>query len=245
MDILQSIIIQAIVFIVGLVLLFMFKNYYPKYFETKGANQATKEDIGAITEIVEGIKSDLLKRTEELKAQLSLTNQHRLNIKTAERDAVFDYNKKLSAWLYYLVRFSLSSYSLENYKELKQEEQEFSKRQYECDIAESHLTLFMNDKEFLETKGNLTISVLKYEGILSKAMQEIYYLHSKCEIDIQIADPKDKPAIRGRIYGDIAPVLEKYRSDTLKHYEHVHGQDVKFRKLIYSRIKKIIEESNE
>jgi hypothetical protein len=82
----------------------------------------------------------------------------------------------LSAWLYSLVRFSLSSYNLDNYKELKKEEQEFSKRQYECDIAESHLTLFMHDKEFLEIKRDLTVSIIQYEMTLSKAMQEIYYL---------------------------------------------------------------------
>lgn len=43
MDILQSILIQAVVFIIGLFLYFIFKNYYPKYFEAKGTNQATKE----------------------------------------------------------------------------------------------------------------------------------------------------------------------------------------------------------
>jgi hypothetical protein len=245
MDIFQSIIIQVIVFIVGLFLLFMFKSYYPKYFETKGTNQATKEDIGEITEIVEGIKSDLLKSTEELKAQLSLANQHRLDIKTAERDAIFDYNGKLSAWLYSMVRFSLSSYNLDNYKELKKEEQEFAKRQYECDVAESHLTLFMHDKEFLEIKRDLTISIINYEMTLSKAMQEIYYLHSKCELDVQFAEPREKAAIRGRIFADIRPILDKYRTDTLEQYKVVHQQNVKFKELIYNRINKIFDETME
>jgi hypothetical protein len=192
MDIVQSIITQVIVSVVGLFLFFVFKNYYPKYFEAKGTNQATKEDIGEITEIVESIKTDLVKRTEELKAQLSLSNQHRLNIKSAEREAIFDYNKKLSAWLYYLVHFRLSSYNFENYKELKKEEQEFSHRQYENDIAENHLVLFMHDKKFLELKKDLTVNIIKYGGILSKAMQQVYNLHSKCEFNIEIAEPKTK-----------------------------------------------------
>lgn len=244
MDTLQSIIIQAIVFIIGLFLFFIFKNYYPKYFETKGTNRATKEDIGEITRIAESIKTELTKSTEELKAQLSLFNQHRLNIKTAEREAIFDYNKKVSAWFYYLVRFSLSSYNIDNYKELKKENQEFSRRQYESDIAENHLVLFIHDKEFLEVKKNLTIGVLAYEGLLEKAMHEIYYLHSKYEFDIEFADPKDKAAIRGSIYTAIKPVLEKYRKDSLDQYKLVNDSFIKLRHLINEKLKKINEEVN-
>ena len=243
MDTLQSIIIQVVVFTVGLILFFVFKNYYPKYFEAKGTNQATKEDIGEITEIVESIKTDLLKRTEELKAQLSLSNQHRLNIKSAEREAIFDYNKKLAAWLYYLVRFRLSSYNFENYKDLKKEEQEFSYRQYENDIAENHLVLFMHDQEFLELKKDLTVNIIKYEGILSKAMQQVYYLHSKCELDIEIAETKDKAAIRGSIHNQVNPVLEKYRSETLEQYKVINNFHIKFRQLINDRLKKIVEDA--
>lgn len=245
MDAIQSLVIQLIVFMVGLFLLFIFKNYYPKYFEAKGTNQATKEDIGEITEIVEGIKSDLLKSNEELKAQLSLANQHRLNVKSAEREAVFDYNRKLSGLLYYLVRFKLSSYNLENYEELKKEEQEFSKRQYECDIAESNLTLFMHDSEFLEIKKDLSISIIKYEEILAKAMQDIYYQYSKCDFDIQAADSKDKVVIRGSIYGKITPILDKFRTDSIQQYGLVHQQNIKFRELIYTRITQILEETSD
>jgi len=55
MQIMQSIIIQTFVSLTGLFLFFLCKNYWPKYFEAKAKNQATKEDIGEITAIVESI----------------------------------------------------------------------------------------------------------------------------------------------------------------------------------------------
>ena len=240
MGILQPIIIQCIVLIVW----FYLTGYLTKYSESKGTNQATKEDIGEITEIIEGIKADLLKNNEELKAELSLIFQHRLNIKSEEMNAIFDYNNKLSAWLYYLVRFRLSSYNLDNYKELKKEEHEFSKRQYKCDIAERHLTLFIHDEEFLEIKKELTISIMQYEEILSKAMHEIYYLHSKLDLDIQYAEKNEQIVLRGRIFKEISPVLAKYRSDSTEQYRLIHNQNLRFRELIYNRIQKVIIETS-
>lgn len=183
----------------------------------------------------------MLKSTEELKAQLSLSNQHLLNFKTAEREAIFDYNKKVSAWLFYLVRFTLSNYSFDNYKDLIKEEQEFSRRKYESDVAESHLVLFMYDQAFLDIKKDLTISIIDYELILSKAIQEIYYLHSKHEIEIEYAEPQDKSAIRGSIYQKLSPMLAEYRSLTLDEYKIVHNNHIKFRELINERLKTISE----
>lgn len=51
---------------------FFWKSYFPKYMEEKGKNQATKEDIGLITNEIETIKAEIAKatRTDELKYQL-------------------------------------------------------------------------------------------------------------------------------------------------------------------------------
>lgn len=97
---LQQIFYNFLTTVIALTIFYLFKSFWPKYFEAKGTNQATKEDIGEITEIVENIKSDLLHQNELLKAQLSFKNQHRLNLKTAEREAIFDFNKRVSAWLF-------------------------------------------------------------------------------------------------------------------------------------------------
>src|SRR5262249_16843701 len=157
----------------------------------------------------------------------------KLNIKTAERDAVFDYNRKISAWLFYLVHFRLASYDFDNYNELKRIEQEFAKRQYECNISEHHLNLFMHDEEFLEVKKELIISIANYEWILSTAMARVHYLYSKCEVEVEVSEPREKFTIRGRIFEQIEPVLAKYRIDVMEQYKVIAVQHAKFRELIF------------
>jgi len=44
--------------------------YLKPYFAERGKNLATKQDIGEITSIVEGIKTELAQKTEELKSDL-------------------------------------------------------------------------------------------------------------------------------------------------------------------------------
>jgi hypothetical protein len=60
-------ILELVVIIVGG---FLLKSYLPSYFEQKGKNLATKEDIGEITHEIEGIRNQYLKSIEVLKSQL-------------------------------------------------------------------------------------------------------------------------------------------------------------------------------
>ena len=56
------------IILIGAILLV--KSYLPKYFEEKGKNLATKEDIGAITDEVEKVKTQYSKDIEILKSEL-------------------------------------------------------------------------------------------------------------------------------------------------------------------------------
>ncbi|MCX6350250.1 MAG: chromosome partitioning protein ParA, partial [Bacteroidetes bacterium] len=58
------------------VILFLFlKNYLPSYFNEKGRNLATKEDIGTITKIVESVKLGNNAQLEKIKTKLSLVSK--------------------------------------------------------------------------------------------------------------------------------------------------------------------------
>ncbi|MHA8060378.1 hypothetical protein PQG22_03755 [Aquirufa beregesia] len=237
----QQLFYNFLTIVFSLIVFYRFKSYWPKYFETKGANQATKEDIGEITEIVETIKSDLLHQNELLKAQLSFKNQHRLNLKTAEREAIFDFNKRISAWLFSLIRFTFSVYNLDNYKELKIMSGEFSKRQYECDLAEAHLVLFMYDKKFLELKRDLTICIIELEGIVETAIHKIYGAYSKCEFNLEMDhdDIKKRTEHRDLLYKELKTLTDAYRTDSIEKYKQVHAQEVKMTQLINKRLKQL------
>lgn len=237
----EQLLYNFLTIVFSLTVFYLFKSYWPKYFEAKGTNQATKEDIGEITEIVETIKSDLLQQNELLKAQLSFKNQHRLNLKTAEREAIFDFNKRISAWLFSIMRFTFSGYNLDNYKDLKIMSGEFSKRQYECDLAEAHLVLFMHDKEFLELKRDLIISIIELEGIVESYMHKIYSVYSKCEFHLEMDknDFKKHPEHWNLLYKELEPLTDAHRKDKTEKYKEVHDLQIRMRELINKRLKQL------
>lgn len=237
----QRFINSVITTIISLIIFYIVKNFWPKYFEEKGKNQATKEDIGVITTIIENIKSNLNQQNEFLKAELSITNQHKLNLKNAEREAIFDYNKKVSAWIYSLLRFSFSGYYFENYKDLKLMSIELSKRQYECDLAEAHLTLFMYDPKFLELKRDLTISVIKFESIVEEAIRNYYYTCLKTELEIQNKVPIEQSKLREKLFEELTTISKEYDRVCTDHFLIVHNYQAKLTMLINERIKLINE----
>ena len=235
------IILNSLTFICVLIAIYLFKGYWPKYFEAKGTNQATKEDIGEITEIVENIKSDLLLQNEFLKAHLSFQNQHRLNVKSAEREALFDFNKRTSAWIYSLIRFTFSGYNIENYKEIKLMMSEFAKRQYECDLAEAHLELFLREKGFIDLKRDLTIAIIKLEGIVEKAIHNVYYRYSKSEFDLQLDkdDARQQSIHRASLHKDLKPLLDAHRTESVEQYKVVHELHSRLTEFINKRLKQL------
>lgn len=118
---------------------------------------------------------------------------------------------------------------------------EFSKRQYECDLAEAHLVLFMHDKEFLELKRDLTISIIKLEGIVETSMHKIYGAYSKCEFHLEMDkdDIKKHPEHRNLLYKELTPLKDSHRKDSTEQYKQVHDLQVKMTQLINKRLKQL------
>lgn len=63
----------------GLIFLLFFKYYFPSYLTEKGKNLATSEDITAITEKIEGVRTQYAALIEELKAR------HQLRLAAVDR----------------------------------------------------------------------------------------------------------------------------------------------------------------
>ena len=61
------------IFVFGLVFALIIYKYLPSYFQKKGENLATKEDIEEITDKIESIRSDYATKLESVKADLSLS----------------------------------------------------------------------------------------------------------------------------------------------------------------------------
>ncbi|MEY2830686.1 MAG: hypothetical protein RIQ33_2544 [Bacteroidota bacterium] len=97
-----EIILQILLLIIGLYLA-LFKSY----FQEKGKNLATLEDIEEITELVEQVKTTFIKQTENLKANLQFLTNVQVGIASEERNAIIDYNLKYFRWLNLLLDSSM------------------------------------------------------------------------------------------------------------------------------------------
>lgn len=237
--------LEFVTIIFSLLAFYILKNYWPKYFETKATNQATKEDIGEITKIVEKIKSNLLQQNEFLKAELSLTNQHKLDIKSAEREAMFEFNKRKSVWIYSLVRFSFFKYDLENFKEINRLTYlEYQERQYEFELAAAHLTLFMHDDQFTNLKENLINEVIELHKIVTGTTYSLYDVFIKAEMRLNNKDnDSDESKIRYEMIEELLSIQKEFKEKTEKQFEKVNELDIQMRELLCNRLK-ILEDSN-
>ena len=148
----MNIIIEITIVIVGIILFFTIKNFLPSYFNEKGKNLATKEDVEEITKKVEKIKTEFVKDIEFIKADLSYINQSKFSIKASERDALIDTNNKYSEWLNYIMNISFSDINPKNYEKLNDYYQEIKAKKLKFDIAQDNLHLFFTMMNLWRTK---------------------------------------------------------------------------------------------
>jgi hypothetical protein len=184
------------------------------YIDKKGKNKADKEDIGEITEIVESIKYDISKQNELIKTQLTHKSKHDLELKNEERQAYFEFNKKMSAWLFAIVRFNFRGYSMDNFEELKLVNTKFNDLQYDYDIADGHLALFNQDIKFHEKKLELEKAILELVFHLENNIRDLYYGYKSANLRIN-SNPNEL-----KIHSQEKNNIGKLHSElTKKHYE--------------------------
>lgn len=233
-------VLEFFIIVFSLLVFYIFKNYWPKYFEAKATNQATKEDVGEITKTVESIKSELLQQNEFLKAELSLKNQHKLEIKSSEREAIFDYNKKKSVWIYSLIRFSFFKYELENFREVNTLTYlEYQERQYEYELATAHLSLFIHDKEFIDLKEKLITEVIVLHKIATETTYSLFKTFAEAEIQMNMekVNETNQSKIRYEMIEELLSIQKKWKENTEKQFKKVEPLDIQMRDLLCSRLK--------
>lgn len=233
-------IIEELIIILPIVI-FIIILWLKSYIDKKGKNKADKEDIGEITEIVESIKHELSKQNELIKTQLNHKSKHDLELKNEERQAYFEYNKKMSAWLFAIIRFSFSRYSLDNYEELKLTFNKFNELQYDYDIADGHLALFNQDTNFYEKKLELEKVILELEFNLENHIRDLYYGYSSTNLMINSspAELKTYSLERSKIDEFHIEITKQYNNALIPLYKKVIDIKADLVKLIDTQLKRI------
>lgn len=235
--------IHFFIFLLGVCFTLLFKNYFPRYVEAKAVNKANNEDIPKLTRAIENIKSELSQQGEFLKAKLSFTNQHRLNLTTAEREAIVMYNRAVAGYLYYLIRFPLHIYTLENYSDMSAGSIEMARLSYEYDIASAHLDLFIQDPLFVSNKTSLILCIYKINHLLDSTLLSLKLAFQEAEIDIQFAKtPNETSLIRNELGKKGSKIQEAYFEELKNVYKEA---DILYKGIsakIFNRLQEIIKD---
>jgi len=220
-------------------ILLLFITFSKSYSAKKGENQATKEDIGKITEIIEGIKKDLIDNTEKLKADLALKNEYLIGLTGIERDAILNYYKELYSLINYLLRLDLTIYNLDNFNDIDSVKIDIDKEFYKYDLAEGFLEFFLDTQEFIIKKFELNKSIQELGKYINISFLEYKHLFKNANIQIQF-NAKPNIEIHKNLNDQTLTFLKNYYKERNEKHKPVSISSLQLKSVIKQRLNVIM-----
>jgi hypothetical protein len=187
-----------------ILLLLLYLAFFKSYFQEKGKNFATKEDVEEITSLVESVKS-----------QLQFSLQAKLSLRAEEHQALIDYFSKYSAWLSAVTNWSSVGINKDNTTRLAEIRSQLDILHQDFDLAAGKLELFVENEHIRSQHGPLVIETLKFQGHAQQAAFEIERIHLE-STHMMLTTPLDQQAERYR------ELLEKEKD----HYKKYKGEQL-------------------
>ncbi len=132
--------------------------FFKTYFQEKGKNLATKEDIEEITSVVESVKS-----------QLEFSLQARLSLRAEEHQALVDCFTKYGAWLSAIRNCSFVGIDYESIGRLAELRSHMDRLGEDADLAAERMELFVENPDLVQQRGILGIKTLDFQGHVHQA----------------------------------------------------------------------------
>lgn len=126
--------------------------FFKSYFEEKGKNLATKEDISGITSKIEDIKRE----STNLRLELQYSHQIKLSIRMQRIEALREAFQSYFVWAGAIIDFQLTNIS--RYDTAMSYKQDVNKHRVKFVKDKSLITLYSVDDEFKKLLHNLDIN---------------------------------------------------------------------------------------
>ncbi len=163
--------LQILLILIGLYLAF-----FKSYFQEKGKNLATLEDIEEITSKVEAIKTDFIRETEKLKLEIQFTNQIKFSLKSEELKSLLDFYEKYYLWLNILLDFYFSAYNEDNRESLKDAENIINDSYFKFLLSEAKVDLLIDCKPLFEHTKDMKLKTLEFQNYVLLTIGEFNML---------------------------------------------------------------------
>jgi hypothetical protein len=128
-------------------LAYLLKKYLESYASEKGKTAATKEDIQAVTKLVESVKIDFNEKIEHLRVNLLFQNTIKGIMYTDKKEAIIRLYESAQMWYETIENHLVSSigYTLEG---LSEAENDIAKQEFSLSVAEAKAELYVHDDDF-------------------------------------------------------------------------------------------------
>ncbi|MEP0264884.1 hypothetical protein [Dokdonia sp.] len=157
---------SVIQFIIQIAILFviLYLAFFKSYLTEKGKSAALKEDLENLTREVESVKNEFVKEQEMLKTDLQRVLDNEVSYRNEERNAIIDFHGIINQWIFSVLEINLSLYNKNNIDELIKIRNRNSSFYSKSGIAQSKVTLLIEDSILSKITVNLFISVIKFHS---------------------------------------------------------------------------------
>lgn len=151
-----------IIFKIIMILLGLYLAFFKSYFQEKGKNLATNEDIEELTNKVESVKQNFIEKNANIKAKLDLLTNLQINHKNDERKTIIEFHKIIRKWIGLLTESSPTLIDDYDDQEIQNKIHQYELTYNEVRGAEAMLELFVNDEKLTKLVYDLKINALKH-----------------------------------------------------------------------------------
>jgi len=217
-------IIIDVLFLLGVLYLAFFRSY----FQEKGKNLATREDIQKITSLVENVKT-----------QLQYSLQAKLVLKREEHDALLNYYTRLYAWFHSINTFNFTGVTHENLNILDERFTCLTTLHHNTNMALAKVCVLTDDDAFEEQAASLIGQILEYQKMTLDMIGKYKQICMNWHMEII----KGKSSIT-ELHEKIQIALQEYFSNQLTAYLVMLTYVTSHRKLVTKQLKELTEEQN-
>ncbi|MEO7044915.1 MAG: hypothetical protein ABI091_06375 [Ferruginibacter sp.] len=143
------------------------------YAQQKGKNQANKEDLKKLTEVVEEVKKKNAEEIELLKANLTILTDKKAQLFNEEKEALIIFFSKLHTWIWDSLNTHLNEYNPTNYSDLTNRIMRMRDAYNETNISFAKVQLLIKDNNLINTGNEAIIETLKLHHFIEDLIQRL------------------------------------------------------------------------
>lgn len=156
------------------ILIGLISAYLIYYVRKKGQNQADKEDLQKLTEIVEEVKMKNSKEIESIRANLSLITDRGKQIFSEEKDSIIVFFAQLNTWIWESLIINYDIYNETNYEQIQVKLNEMRTSFNKTMIAYSKVIIIINDSGLVNIGRDAINKTFELQTIQEKALNKFY-----------------------------------------------------------------------